>query len=53
MEEVRWKSDKKCAECKEEMRKQIIREIQQTVGCRKCSKFKRISRRDLEKRDYK
>ncbi|WP_432408546.1 hypothetical protein [Wukongibacter sp. M2B1] len=48
-EKVCWKSDKGCLECKEKMRQEIIKEIQGTSGCKECSGFMKVVRKELEK----
>lgn len=44
-----WKSEKACSECRERIRQEIIREIQETNGCKECSGFMRLARKELEK----
>ena len=46
---ITWKSDKEIIKLREQMRKDIIKEIQNTAGCRKCKKFKRIISQDLNR----
>ncbi|MCG8541232.1 MAG: hypothetical protein MJA82_15050 [Clostridia bacterium] len=47
MEEMGWKSDKACSKCRERIRQEIIKEIQET--CKECNVFLKVVRRDLEK----
>ncbi|WIF95135.1 hypothetical protein [Caminicella sporogenes] len=47
--DVKWKSDKQCYECKKQLRKEIIAEIQNTAGCKKCKRFNKINKKDLTK----
>ncbi|SKC62307.1 hypothetical protein [Maledivibacter halophilus] len=47
MDRIKWGNRKDYLEIKRQMRIEIIREIQETVGCKNCSKFKRITEKDL------
>ncbi len=49
-DKVCWKSDKTCFECKERIRQEIIKEIQEICKCRVCKNFTEIAKTDLIKR---
>lgn len=47
MDGVKWENRKDYLELRRQIRIEIIKEIQETVGCKKCPKFRRITEKDL------
>ncbi|WP_165000456.1 hypothetical protein [Anaerophilus nitritogenes] len=47
MDDVKWKSDKHCIECRKKIRKEIIKEIQES--CKDCKKMYRIENKESHK----
>lgn len=50
MSVVDWKNTKDYEELRRQMRLEIIKEIQETAGCRKCKKFMRVTEKDLREK---
>jgi len=53
MEEIRFKEDR-CRSCREQLRREIIREIHEDAGCQSCSRlFRAIHEQDQRQLVYR